>query len=95
MIKIIDVLKGIWNMIVIFSLINVISFVAISCCLIWAYSIVLVVHINPDFDISLLSVMIMWMIRIFIFEVVILVIYFMLVPAISKLLSKRRCSKNG
>jgi hypothetical protein len=83
-------LKGILMGIVVFSLIGVITFVSISCILVWANSLVLIIHLNPNYDIGNLAFLLSWIIRIFIFEVIVLMIYFILVPAIKSIIKKKK-----
>lgn len=80
--KLINLLKNIgisiWTILIVISITGVISFISISCVLVWGLSLSLIIHINPDYDIVYLGNIVSIMIRIFIFEVCFLTISFIL-----------------
>ena len=83
-------LIGLWNIIVIVSLIGVITFVSISCIMVWFLALTFIIHTSPNYDITYLSFLITLIIRLFIFEVIVLIIYYILVPVIKSIKRKSK-----
>ena len=88
--KLTNFFKYLWDILVIVSIIGVITFITTSCILAWFLSLTFIIHLNPDYDITYLSFLVVCIIRSFIFEVIILIIQFILVPAIKSIIKKRK-----